>query len=127
MAWVKPLVAAGKRALKSKWARRAFGVGAVSAAADNLRVVYQNTPGSSAIQRIGYSNLTQELRIVFRDRPSFPEYVWGGVEPTLFEDFVRAGSKGRFYHQYLKGRGEYAITSTLGSWKLSAIGRRIGL
>ena len=125
MAWVRGLVSAGKRALKSKWARRAMGVGAIEAARTQLRVMYEDINDSTAIQRIGFSNLTSELRIVFKNKPGYPEYVWGGVEPELFEAFVKSPSKGKFYHAYLKGRGEYRITPTMGTWKLSAIGRRI--
>lgn len=92
-----------------------------------LKVVYKDTPGSGAIERIGYSSALQELHIVFRDKQEYPEYVWGGVDPELAYQFMYlAGSKGTFYHRNLRGRGEYRLTSTMGSFKLSAIGRRVG-
>lgn len=94
--------------------------------ATGLKVVYKDTPSSTAIARIGYSVALQELRIVFRDKEEYPEYVWGGVDPELALQFMHvAGSKGKFYHRNLKGRGEMRITSTMGSFKLGAIGRRI--
>lgn len=117
---VMPLIRAAARGYLIK--KAADKVGEVT----GLKVVYKDTPNSGAIARIGYSSALQELHIVFRDKPGYPEYVWGGVDPETAYFFMHgAQSKGKFYHQNLRGRGEYQLTSTMGSFKLSAIGRRI--
>lgn len=118
-----PIIRAGMRALKIGGAIKALDMAAEKT---GLKVVYVDTPQSSAIARIGYSAATQELRIVFRDKEQYPEYVWGGVDPEFAAQFMHlSGSKGKFYHRNLQGRGEYRITPTVGSWRLGSLGRRI--
>jgi len=88
-----------------------------------MPIAYNDIKGSTAIQRIGYDTVTGELRIVFKDKFGYPEYIWGGVEPKVIENFFLAGSKGKYYHQWIKGRSEYRVRPAFGSFRLSAIGR----
>ena len=88
-----------------------------------MPVIYTDINGSTAIQRIGYDTVTTELRIVFVDKQQYPEYIWGGVENELVKAFFLAPSKGKFYHQYLKDNPRYVISRTLGSYRLSSLGR----
>lgn len=86
-----------------------------------MPIVYTPTPGSGAIEHIGYDSVTGELRIRFRDKDEYPEYIWGNVEPKIIEDFFLSGSKGKFYHAYIKGVSRYTVRRAVGSYRMSAI------
>lgn len=58
--------------------------------------------GSTAIRRIGYDSSSSRLYIDFED--SAPVYTFCRVPEALFEAFIKASSKGRFYHQNIKDR-----------------------
>ncbi|EZQ17882.1 hypothetical protein CF98_24540 [Halopseudomonas bauzanensis] len=58
--------------------------------------------GSTAIRRIGYDSDTSRLYIDFED--SAPIYTFCRVPAATFEAFIRAPSKGSFYHQNIKDR-----------------------
>lgn len=88
-----------------------------------MPIVYTDMPGSSALQRIGYDVLTGELRVVFRKQKAYPEYIFGGVPPGTVDSWFLSGSKGRFYHAYIKGR--YRVRPAAGSFRLSAVGRGV--
>lgn len=90
-----------------------------------MPLVYRETPESGAIEVIGYDPVTSELRIVFRGKEGYPEYIWGGFPASQAQDFLFARSKGEWYHRYLKDRKEYKIRPALGSFRLSAIVRRL--
>ena len=90
-----------------------------------MPVVYTDTPNSSAIARVGYDTITSELRIVFREKPQYPEYIWGGIQKEMAALFLSAPSKGQFYHAQIKGRKAFKLKRALGSYRLAAIGRRI--
>ena len=90
-----------------------------------MPIVYTDTPSSDAIGRIGYDVITSELRIIFRDKERYPEYIWGGVPRDMAADFLISRSKGGFYHSQLKGKADFKIKKALGSFRLAAVGRRI--
>lgn len=90
-----------------------------------MPLVYTDTPNSSAIARVGYDVLTSELRIVFKNKPQYPEYIWGGVTSEMAASFLSSPSKGEFYHAYLKNQKAFRLKRRLGSYRLAAIGRRI--
>lgn len=94
-------------------------------APDIMPIVYTDTPESEAIGRVGYDVTTSELRIVFRDKEQYPEYIWGGVEPLMAKDFLFARSKGRWYWENLKGKKTYRIKKVVGSFRIGAVGKRI--
>lgn len=54
---------------------------------------------SSAIAAIGYEGGT--LAVTFHNSGTYYHH---GVPYELFERFLRAGSKGRFYNHYIRGR-----------------------
>jgi len=91
----------------------------------DMPVVYTDTPSSSAIARVGYDTITSELRIVFRERPQYPEYIWGGIKPEMATLFLSAPSKGQFYHSQIRGRPAFKLSRFMGSFRLAAVGRRI--
>jgi hypothetical protein len=89
-----------------------------------MPVLYTDTNSSSAIERIGYDVITTELRIVFRDKEEYPEYIWGNAEVKLKEAFLLAPSKGKFYHQFIKGNPKYTLNrASRFGWRLQALGR----
>lgn len=95
-----------------------------------MPIVYTPVRGSSAIELIGYDTVTGEMRIRFFGKNSYPEYIWGGVEPVLVENFFLSGSKGSYYHTYFcschaKGHENYTVRKAMGSYRLSAIIRGI--
>lgn len=90
-----------------------------------MPLVYRPTPDSGAIEVIGYDPLTSELRIVFRDKKGYPEYIWGGFPASQAHDFLLARSKGEHYHRYIKDRSVYKIRPALGSFRLAAVVRRL--
>ncbi|MGH1601579.1 KTSC domain-containing protein [Campylobacter majalis] len=57
---------------------------------------------SSAIEEIGYNELTQEMRVKFHKNPV--TYSFCGVPKHIFYSFLNAPSKGTFYDVYIKGR-----------------------
>ena len=90
-----------------------------------MALLYTQTTGSSAIRKVGYNTLTDELHIEFEKRKKYPEYIWGGVPEDLVTNFLRAGSKGSFYHAHIKGKSSFKVKKAIGSYRLGAIGRRI--
>jgi len=57
---------------------------------------------SSSVAAIGYDAATSELHVRFRD--SGVTYVYYGVEPSVFQAFLAADSKGRFVNTRLRRR-----------------------
>lgn len=92
----------------------------------STKLLYRDTPGSSAIERVGWNPITQELHILFNKNGRYPEYIWGGVPKDIAAQFLLAGSKGKFYHARIKGRKQYKVKRAFGSYRLGAVGRRIG-
>lgn len=91
-----------------------------------MPLIYTDTPESTAIARVGYDPLIQMLTIVFRDRPSYPEYQWAGIDKEMAIHFlIVAQSKGKWYHRNLKDVQRFQLRPFFGSRRLAAIGRRI--
>jgi hypothetical protein len=89
------------------------------------RMIHTKTPGSTAIERIGYNHLTNELFILFKKKGKYPEYVFGGVQEQTAARFMGARSKGGFYHDHIKANKSFTVSKPLGSFRLGAISRRI--
>jgi len=56
---------------------------------------------SSTIESIGYHPENGDLHVVFR---SGGHYLYHKVEAKLFEQLMTAKSKGKFFHQNIKGK-----------------------
>lgn len=56
---------------------------------------------SSAISRIEYDDNTRRLFITFQHGETYTYY---GVPRHVYDAFLRAASKGRFYNDYIKDR-----------------------
>ncbi|MRH79078.1 KTSC domain-containing protein [Spiribacter sp. C176] len=56
---------------------------------------------SKAIDAIGYDPTTQRLRIIFRQGRT---YDYCGVPAHIYEQFLRAASKGGFFNTHIDGR-----------------------
>jgi hypothetical protein len=64
------------------------------------------TPVSSSnIASIGYDAKTLTLEVEFRDGSI---YQYFDVPETVYQEFMRASSKGRFLHANIKGNYRYA-------------------
>ncbi|MDY3974244.1 KTSC domain-containing protein [uncultured Veillonella sp.] len=59
---------------------------------------------SSNIAAIGYESGIIEVHFL-----NGAVYHYPNCTKALFESFLSASSKGKFLHQWLKGRGEYVI------------------
>ena len=91
-----------------------------------LRVIWTDVQGSTAIARIGYSVALQEMRCVFFNREEYGEYIFGGMPEEMVIGWLTARSKGGFYHDYIRNNKRYTVSRQLGSYKLGALGRRVG-
>jgi hypothetical protein len=56
---------------------------------------------SRAIEAIGYDSATQRLRITFRQGRT---YDYCRVPAHIYEQFIRARSKGGFFNSHIDGR-----------------------
>jgi len=56
---------------------------------------------SSAIQAVGYDPETRRMKITFAQGYT---YDFCGVPRHVYEDLLRAGSKGAFYNDHIKDR-----------------------
>lgn len=63
---------------------------------------------SSNIKKIGYQNDAKVLLVTF---VSGSVYMYKDVPAEVFEDFVRAQSKGKFFHANI--RGKYTTTKII--------------
>jgi len=59
------------------------------------------TVESSAIRRIGYDEATRELRVVFAETGA---YTYFAVPKHIYEEFLRAPSKGQFFNAHIRDR-----------------------
>jgi hypothetical protein len=91
---------------------------------DNKRMIVRRTPGSTAIDKIGWNPLTQQLNILFAKNGRYPEYVFGGISKDLAQSFMMARSVGAFYHDNIKKNSNYTVNKPFGSFRLGALGRR---
>jgi hypothetical protein len=58
---------------------------------------------SSQIEAIGYDQSRQVLAIKFKNKTGTgPTYEYGNVSQTLFDEFLAADSKGRFFRDRIK-------------------------
>lgn len=57
---------------------------------------------SSSIEAIGYDAETAELHVRFLQGGE--TYVYSGVEPETFDEFMRVDSKGRYYNANIRPR-----------------------
>ena len=87
-------------------------------------MIYKNTGGSSAIEKIGYNSLSEELHILFRKNGRYPEYIFGGIDKKTAQNFMLARSPGSFYNNRIKGNKSFKVNRAFGSFTLGAIGRR---
>ncbi|GAK47726.1 hypothetical protein LOSG293_110420 [Secundilactobacillus oryzae JCM 18671] len=55
---------------------------------------------SSDLSAIGYDEYNQQLEIVFN---SGGTYLYSGVPSSVYEGLLNAGSKGRYFHAFIKG------------------------
>ncbi|MFZ2986609.1 KTSC domain-containing protein [Ideonella sp.] len=56
---------------------------------------------SSAISAIGYDPATRRMQIRFKQGDT---YTFCGVPQQVFSSFLAAGSKGRYFESYIRGR-----------------------
>ena len=56
---------------------------------------------SSAISAVGFDAFTQRMKIRFLEGGT---YTFCGVPAHIFEGFLAASSKGRFYDRHIRGR-----------------------
>lgn len=98
----------------------AAGVGHVAKTAyDHTRLQYTRVGDSEAIELIGYNAFSEELHVRFKGKtPPYPEYVWENVPSDLAQDFLQAGSKGKFYHYH----GKFSAYRSSQSNFMSSIG-----
>lgn len=66
--------------------------------------------GSSNVQDFGYDEDEENLYVRFlpKANSSGSCYVYYGVEPEIYQQFLMAPSKGKFVWSHLRGRYEYA-------------------
>ena len=62
-------------------------------------MIHVTTPHSSNIEKIGYDEATQTLEITFR---SGGTYQYLPVTRQLWDQFINAGSPGKFFHREIK-------------------------
>ena len=65
----------------------------------------RETVASSNIESVGYDPRTQTLEVAFLSGAVYQYY---GIPAGLHEELMRAGSKGRFLHLYIKDRYPYS-------------------
>ncbi len=65
---------------------------------------------SSLIDSVGYDPDTSELHISFTN-PKPVTYAYYIVERRIFDHFLHAQSKGRFFNDFVKGRYPYRQVS----------------
>lgn len=70
------------------------------------KIALIETPESSNIAAFGYLENSRLLEVVFRGGGKYHYY---DVPPELYEKFVEAPSKGRFFTQSVRGKFEYKI------------------
>ena len=60
---------------------------------------------SSNLASVGYDTVTQTLEIEFLSGSVYQYY---NVPENLYDQLMRAGSKGRFFHQYIRNAYPYS-------------------
>jgi hypothetical protein len=63
---------------------------------------------SSLIFSVGYDPEGQELHVIFK-KPRDKKYVYEGVSPEFYQDFMESDSLGGFFHQSIKGKLEHRV------------------
>ncbi len=63
------------------------------------------TVASSNLASVGYDTATQTLEIEFLSGSVYQYY---NVPENLYEQLMQAGSKGRFFHQYIRNGYPYS-------------------
>lgn len=99
--------------------------GAINSVTGDKKRMLHRQVRSSAIERIGWNPLTQELSILFNKNGRYPEYIFGGVPEELAFAFMTAPSHGKFYHRYIRNTPGFIVSKPLGSFRLGALGRRV--
>jgi len=56
---------------------------------------------SSNIRSVGYDSASRTLEVEFH---SGGIYQYSGVPEAIYQDFMRAASKGSYFHDHIKGR-----------------------
>jgi len=67
--------------------------------------MHRKTVTSSNIASIGYDDSTQTLEIEFH---SGGIYQYRNVPSAIYEGIMRAGSHGKYFHEYIKDRYGYS-------------------
>ena len=63
------------------------------------------TVASSNLASVGYDSATQTLEVEFLSGSVYQYY---NVPENIFDLLVQAGSKGRFFHQYIRNAYPYS-------------------
>lgn len=72
-----------------------------------LTAVRSDMPGSSAIEWIEYNPISAKLLVRFHNRPRHPTYVYSHVPRLVWLGWLRAGSKGVYYHRSVKQHSDF--------------------
>ena len=65
----------------------------------------RNPVSSSNLASIGYDSTAQVLEVEFINRAIYQYY---NVPSNMYEELKRAGSKGKFFHQYIRNAYAYS-------------------
>jgi hypothetical protein len=60
---------------------------------------------STNIQSVGYHPDSSTLWVIFKDGA---HYIYNGVKAPIYAAFLRAASKGKFFHSQIKGRYQHS-------------------
>ena len=63
-----------------------------------------NPPQSSAIETIKHRLRDGQLTVRFKNRHTYPDYLFINVPRELYRQWKRVKSAGAFYHRRIKGR-----------------------
>lgn len=101
-----PLIAKGLARLAglyARWRGADFAIDAVDGGdSAGLTSIRTDMPSSSAIDWIEYNPISAKLLVRFRNRPRHPTYVYSSVPRLVWLGWLRAGSKGVYYHRSVK-------------------------
>lgn len=69
--------------------------------------VLKNYPHSTCFSKVEYNPKSEELTLYFRGSRTKSAYVYQGVKPGFFRQFISSDSLGRFYTSKIKDIYEY--------------------
>lgn len=91
---------AGLRNIYAAFRDRAFTL--AGAGEGDVGSVKTDMPNSTAIDWIEYSVATSKLLVRFKRRPRHPTYIYDNVPRLVWLGWLKAGSKGVYYHRSVK-------------------------